>query len=127
MGLMEREIHRSRSASSMSIPRRVVGFEPGVRGCNEITHATQMQQHIGEQGGTTGSVGESKTPPLLGKRRFCRAVDSGLVGLITRRSQVQILPPPPKKHLFRRGLASARPLLRWWPSTGYLPGAPAPF
>jgi hypothetical protein len=40
---------------------------------------------------------------------------------MTRRSHVQILPPPLAKYQFRRGPATARPLLRSRASTKYLP------
>ena len=69
----------------------------------ERCHVTSMQQHNGQPGVVAVNSGQSKSPPLQAKPRFCRAVDDMSYGLITRRSQVQILPPPPLERPGNKG------------------------
>ena len=72
----------------------VTALERPISARSESFHATSMQQHSGQFGVIGVNSGQSKSPQTKGKPRFCRAVDEGIVCLITRRSQVQILPPP---------------------------------
>ena len=80
MGLTTQDFLPSSSASIRPLSLPVVSFERGTRTDVEIVHATQMQQHIGKHRGATVSCGESKTAPVLGKRRVLGAVDGGIVG-----------------------------------------------